>query len=250
MRNTSDPTKGWLPPGRASSARCSESGHRIGARPSYEIYRNNPMTVPKEELLHRDLLPGCVRRSLRSAVGSWRSLALRSWQLWELALCHSQRSATIGSTCDARRAGRYAAAPATRARTAVATANVTGSAPEIPNSWLLISRPTARAIGTPTPMPVATSVIGRPHLRSEHDAPRGAERHADPDLASAPDDRVGHQPVQPDACQHGREDAEERGEPREQLLADHRPVERVGDGAASWTRDCRPPPGLRVEASP
>ncbi len=27
-----------------------ESGHRIGARPSYEIYRNTPMTVPKEEL--------------------------------------------------------------------------------------------------------------------------------------------------------------------------------------------------------
>jgi AraC family transcriptional regulator len=25
-------------------------GHRIGARPSYEIYRNNPMTVPKDEL--------------------------------------------------------------------------------------------------------------------------------------------------------------------------------------------------------
>ena len=25
-------------------------GHRIGARPSYEIYRNNPMTVPKHEL--------------------------------------------------------------------------------------------------------------------------------------------------------------------------------------------------------
>ncbi len=27
-----------------------ESGHRIGARPSYEIYRNNPMSVPKDQL--------------------------------------------------------------------------------------------------------------------------------------------------------------------------------------------------------
>ena len=27
-----------------------EGGHRIGPRPSYEIYRNTPMTVPKEEL--------------------------------------------------------------------------------------------------------------------------------------------------------------------------------------------------------
>ena len=27
-----------------------EGGHRIGARPSYEIYRNDPMTVPKDEL--------------------------------------------------------------------------------------------------------------------------------------------------------------------------------------------------------
>jgi len=27
-----------------------ESGHRIGARPSYEIYRNDPMSVPKDQL--------------------------------------------------------------------------------------------------------------------------------------------------------------------------------------------------------
>jgi AraC family transcriptional regulator len=34
-----------------------ENGHRIGARPSYEIYRNTPMTVPKEELRTEIYLP-------------------------------------------------------------------------------------------------------------------------------------------------------------------------------------------------
>ena len=34
-----------------------ESGPRTDARPSYEIYRNNPMTVPKEELLTEIYLP-------------------------------------------------------------------------------------------------------------------------------------------------------------------------------------------------
>ena len=34
-----------------------ESGHRAGARPSYEIYRNTPMTVPKEELRTEIYLP-------------------------------------------------------------------------------------------------------------------------------------------------------------------------------------------------
>ena len=32
-------------------------GHRIGARPSYEIYRNTPMEVPKEELRTEIYLP-------------------------------------------------------------------------------------------------------------------------------------------------------------------------------------------------
>jgi AraC family transcriptional regulator len=34
-----------------------ESGQRTDARPSYEIYRNNPMTVPKEQLLTEIYLP-------------------------------------------------------------------------------------------------------------------------------------------------------------------------------------------------
>src|SRR5258708_14565185 len=70
---------------------------------------------------------------------------------------YSHRNATIGSTLDALRAGRYAANAAIAAKSKAAAANVAKSDGSIPKSTLRKYRVAASARGTPSGTPPVTS---------------------------------------------------------------------------------------------
>src|SRR5690606_34063002 len=63
---------------------------------------------------------------------------------------YSARSATTGSTCDARRAGIQLAASATPTSTAIAVAYAAGCVGATPKSMLSSTRPAATARATPS----------------------------------------------------------------------------------------------------
>src|SRR6516162_8526091 len=72
---------------------------------------------------------------------------------------HSSRSATIGSTVVARRAGIAAAANATKASSEATAPKVKESVALTPNTRLAITRVSAAAPTRPTPMPATASSI-------------------------------------------------------------------------------------------
>ena len=87
-------------------------------------------------------------------VGSGWSLGFGIWDLTQ-----SYRRATIGSTRDARRAGRKPASADTAIMTAVAATIVMASVGARPKSRVETKRPAPREPATPIAMPIATSTI-------------------------------------------------------------------------------------------
>ncbi len=75
------------------------------------------------------------------------------------ATSYSFRSAIIGSTLVARRAGIQQASSATNVRNNVMAVNVSGSVVLMPNSRLFTTRVRASAIGSPSPTPISANVI-------------------------------------------------------------------------------------------
>src|SRR5271163_1585290 len=73
-------------------------------------------------------------------------------------LLHSCRSATIGSTFVARRAGTYPARAPTRSNNAATASRVTGSCGEIPNSKLAIKRAANQANAVPRKIPASINL--------------------------------------------------------------------------------------------
>ena len=99
---------------------------------------------------------------------------------------HSYLSACVGSSCDARRAGRYEAANATPIRRASADPIATGSLGAMPNSRLSISREAGSASAARCRSDRHDDEIWRMTRRSTSARPR-PERHTNPDLAGASD---------------------------------------------------------------
>ena len=105
-------------------------------------------------------------------------------------------------------------------------------------------------------MPSRTSASDSPRIIPSTCAGRRADRHAQADLARAPQHGVRHQTVEPDAGQGQRDQAEEAGQAREQLLLAVQPIDLlvlraqvqhrqrrvdVADGGADGGEDDAPP---------
>ena len=146
--------------------------------------------------------------------GTWHLApgTLFTWHLFPLA--QSDRSATIGSTRLARRAGRKHASIATPARTAVTTLNVSASVGPTPNSWLRRSRVAANE-----PSESDDDADGDDSHPFDDDHPNdltrlGAERDANADFVRALRHGVAQHAVDADRAEQQRDDREPDGEPQ------------------------------------
>ena len=129
---------------------------------------------------------------------------------------------------EARRAGSQpASAPIVASRTIAAT-SVTGSRGGSPKSSGDTNRDAQRLTAAPATMPMADEDRRAPQDERDHAAGRGAERHADADLGSAPAHRIRRDAVEAEARQQQRERAEECGERRHDPLLRQRRIHLVG----------------------
>ena len=121
----------------------------------------------------------------------------------------SARKATIGSTREARRAGRYVASSATAARTPETTAYVIGSSGPTPNRNADITRVNANA----TPIPSDDAGRGQRETLAEKHLPDisslCAERHPNADLARPLRRSVGNHAVD---ANHADQQRDARGD--------------------------------------
>ena len=144
---------------------------------------------------------------------------------WSTA-AYSERSAIIGSTPAARRAGKMQASPATDSSITMTNPIVVGWVGVRPNRKLSTRRENERERHTEH----------EPQTREEervtrHDPQyfraRAAERDAQANLLRALEHMVGHHAIEADARQQQRDAAEEPGQVREQPLAPQRAIHLV-----------------------
>ena len=135
---------------------------------------------------------------------------------------YSCLNAIIGSTLEARRAGRNPATAATTSRTAGVTAIDAQSIRPRPNSALDASLLSARLMGKPNAVRVEHKTLA--HDQPQHARARGAKRHPQADFIGAPRHRIGHDAVDADTREAERQEAEKARQLRDQPLADDRPV--------------------------
>src|SRR6202035_3379020 len=114
---------------------------------------------------------------------------------------YSYRSATIGSTRMARRAGRDPANAATPASDIAEPTIATGSTRPKPNNMLFSKCVPAYATGNPTATPTTTS-SRFPQDQPQHTARLCTECHANSNVSRTARHGVGHDSVKPDARQH------------------------------------------------
>ena len=134
----------------------------------------------------------------------------------DLRRAQSYLSATIGSTRDARRAGRKPASAETAIITAVAATIVSASVGARPKSRVETKRPAPSEPATPMRDADRDEHHRLAQHLPQHVAALRAERHADADLVGAARHGVRHQPEQPDRRDQQRQPAEQRVGLREQ----------------------------------
>ena len=134
------------------------------------------------------LLAARVQQSLTPSSLSWGRVSVE------------YLGATMGSSREARCAGKYPANTAAATITSAAPAMVSGSFGLSPNSRVEIRRVASSAAITPSAIPTATRT--RVSRRTMPRIP--LQRHADADLARAPCDREDHHAIHADAAEHER----------------------------------------------
>ena len=77
------------------------------------------------------------------------------------------------------------------------------------------------------------------HNHPEDPALLCAERHANPDFARAPRDRVSHNPVQSNGCEQRRQESEDRGEAGNHTLGQERIADLFLGGSHGVNREVR-----------
>ena len=127
----------------------------------------------------------------------------------------------MGSTRDARRAGRYPARAATANRAAVANARTAGSAPRTEQDAVRVAR--CRCRQRDAHRGAGRHQAQRLARHQPHDvAAAGAQSHANADFRRAAGDGVGHETVETERGQQQRERPEAAGQRRQQPLAEQR----------------------------
>ena len=138
--------------------------------------------------------------------------------------CYSPLSDSIGSTRDARRAGRYAASRPTSTIPPATAAKVAGSSAPTPNRRLRSARVDAAATASPMSDPHQQHPRPLPHHHPLHPPRLRAERHAHADLPGPLGDDVRQHPVLP----HGAEDDGEQGDHAQRQHGERERQPRVG----------------------
>ena len=124
---------------------------------------------------------------------------------------YSARSATIGSTRVARRAGDSTPAPRPDEHARRSRRTSAGSAGRTPNSSVVSSAPPHRATGdAQRARRCAVTCRPSPTTSRKTSRARGAERHPHADLRGALRDRIGHHAVDADRRQRERQHRERR----------------------------------------
>ena len=131
---------------------------------------------------------------------------------------HSCRSATIGSTCAARRAGTYAASIPDAVSTRHAPIRVARSWGSTPKSSVRIDKATTIASGAPRRQPQGHQPESVAQDHALHGPGRRAERHADSEFGGASGHGVHHDTEETHAREAERQDSENGGHTSDQPL--------------------------------